>query len=278
MPLFLLLSFSSHRSAARADPAEGHGRSYAGFDRNDYPGDDLLPALRRSFSFTGYWLNPPPGESSNSWTGKRSLLREHGFGFLILFNGRRDAELTGKDAASQGRADAASAIAAARREGFPRGAVLFLDQEEGGRLLPEQNAYLYAWVDRVRQSEYRPGVYCSGIEAGSGSDRISTAQDIVSHERETPLRSAIALWVFNDQCPPSPGCVLPHTALSPGMSGSTQARVWQYALSPRRPEFARQCAATYAADGNCYAPGVPPGSRSFVDLNVSESADPSAGR
>ena len=34
---------------------------YFGFDRNEYPGDNLLPALHRSFSYTGYWLNNPPG-------------------------------------------------------------------------------------------------------------------------------------------------------------------------------------------------------------------------
>jgi hypothetical protein len=53
--------------------------------------------------------------------------------------------------------------------------------------------------------------------------------------------------------------------------------VWQYAQSPRRP-FAKQCAATYAADSNCYAPGVPRNAQAFVDLNVSGSADPSEGR
>ncbi len=36
--------------------------SYLGFDRNDYPGDGNLPALRKSFAFTGFWLNNPPGE------------------------------------------------------------------------------------------------------------------------------------------------------------------------------------------------------------------------
>ena len=42
--------------------------SYFGFDRNEYPGDNLLPALRRSFSYTGYWLNNPP-EAKKQWLG-----------------------------------------------------------------------------------------------------------------------------------------------------------------------------------------------------------------
>ena len=112
----------------------GQGQ-YLGFDQNDYPGDNLLPALHRSFSYTGYWLNNPPGANNNSWTGKRAVLKANGFGFMILYNGRLDKELKGKDAAVLGRSDATAAVAAAKREGFAPGAILFLDQEEGGRLL-----------------------------------------------------------------------------------------------------------------------------------------------
>jgi Domain of unknown function (DUF1906) len=246
-------------------------KSYFGFDKNDYPGDALLPALRRSFSYTGYWLNNPPGENSNSWAGKRATLKASGFGFMILYNGRPDAELKGKDAAGLGRTDAGAAIAAAQREGFAPGAILFLDQEEGGRLLPEQSAYLFSWVEAIRSSSYRPGVYCSGILVRDGSAQISTARDILSHDKK------LELWVANDQCPPAPGCVLPKKPMRTASSGIPQAMIWQYALSPRR-EFARQCGATYATDNNCYAPDLPHSAQTFVDLDVSTSADPSGGR
>ncbi len=246
-------------------------RSYYGFDKNDYPGDKLLPALHRSFSYAGYWLNNPPGSNSNSWTGKRATLKAHGFGFLVLYNGRLDAELTGKDAAALGQADAAAAIAAAQREGFAPGAILFLDQEEGGRLLPEQSAYLFSWAKAIRSSPYRPGVYCSGIPVPDGPGKISTARDILGHD------SKLALWVANDQCPPAPGCVLPKRPLTAASSGIPQAMVWQYTRSPRT-QFASQCAATYASDNNCYAPNLPHSTQTFLDLNVSPSPDPSHGR
>ena len=59
--------------------------AFLGFDANDYPGEAALPALKKTFAFTGYWLNPPPGEepgeSTNSWTGKREILLQNGFGF-----------------------------------------------------------------------------------------------------------------------------------------------------------------------------------------------------
>jgi Domain of unknown function (DUF1906) len=241
------------------------GQNYFGFDKNQYPGDSLLPALHRSFSYAGYWLNNPPGASSNGWTGKRATLKANGFGFMILYNGRPDAELKGKDAAALGRVDAAAAMAAAKQEGFAPGAILFLDQEEGGRLLPEQSSYLFSWVEAIRKSAYKPGVYCSGILVPDGPGKISTALDILSHDRK------LALWIANDQCPPSPGC-----KLAPSPSGIPHALIWQYAQSPRS-QFAQQCAATYAADNNCYPPGLPHSPQTFLDLDVSASPDPSAG-
>ncbi len=67
--------------------------TYLGFDRNEYPGDANLKTLRQTFSYTGYWLNKPPGMSSNNWTGHRAAVESAGFGFLVLFNGRLYAEL-----------------------------------------------------------------------------------------------------------------------------------------------------------------------------------------
>ena len=84
-----VLFFSSLLFAASAlSPQTSAPPAQLGFDRNDYPGDAALPILRKSFSFTGYWLSSPPGENSNSWTGKRDILRSHGFGFALLFAGQ----------------------------------------------------------------------------------------------------------------------------------------------------------------------------------------------
>ena len=261
-------------------------RSYLGFDRNDYPGDAALPALRKSFSYASYWLNNPPGEQQNSWTGKRALLKQNGFGFLVLFNGRLYAELKGTDAAALGTADGKAAVAAAAREGFPVNVLIFLDQEEGGRLLPEQAAYLFAWADAVRASGARAGVYCSGIDVPEGSGTISTARDIVERENalakgQSESKSAerhLRLWIANDQCPPSPGCTIANPiklteAFSPAFAGT--AVVWQYALSPRRAQFSAGCPANQAPDGKCYAPGLAHSADTFVDLNTADSANPS---
>ena len=254
-------------------------RTYVGFDRDDYPSDAALSALRKDFRFTGYWLNNPPGFEHNTWTGKRALLKRHGFGFLVLFNGRLYAELKSTDPAALGTADGKAAAAAALREGFARNTLIFLDQEEGGGLLPEQAAYIFAWASAVRAAGARAGVYCSAIDVKSGEAAISTARDIVQRETVQPDRAQphIKLWIANDQCPPAPGCTLAApplaAALTPELAPSTL--VWQYAQSPRRAQFTAQCPANYAPNGNCYAPATPQSADTFVDLDVSASPSPS---
>jgi hypothetical protein len=250
--------------------------AYLGFDRNEYPGDSYLPALKQSFSFVGYWLNTPPGAKSNSWTGKRAILRDGGFGFLVLFNGRTSAELKRLlDPAALAAADARNAIENARREGFSPGTIIFLDQEEGGRLLPDQQTYLLAWVDGINSTGFRAGVYCSGIPVKEGRNQsVTTANDIRDHAGSRK----IVYFVYNDTCPPSPGCASSRSAPAPSLSGTAFADVWQFAQSPRRKGFARDCSASYNRDGNCYPPPGSGAGAIYLDLDSANSADPSNGR
>lgn len=256
-----------------ATAAQDGAPTYIGFDRNDYPGDAALDALRKAFAFCGYWLNAPPGENSDTWRGKRVILRERGFGFLVLFNGRLDKELkAGRGPRLMGANDAAAAVRAAQTEGFPPGTVIFVDQEEGGRMLPEQREYLYAWIDGVNASGYRAGVYCSGMSDKPGTGGVITADDI----RETAGARQFAFFVYNDACPPSPGCVF-STPQSMSRSGLPFAQAWQIAQSPRRRNLTARCRATYAEDGNCYPPALA-AQKIFVDVDAARSADPSNGR
>lgn len=263
-------------------------QTYTGFDRNLYPGDALLPALHQTFSFTGYWLTPPPGETTNTWTGKRALLKQNGFGFLVLSRGLTFSELKNKDAAALGAADGKSAVAAALREGFPKNVIIFLDQEEGGRLLPEQAAYLFAWIDAVRAAGARPGVYCSAIPVldGLNGQTISTAQDIAQRtsalvqtlsKGKSPEGQKLALWIANDACPPAPGCTIPAKPIPSqyAANSSVYTAAWQYAQSPRRAQISAGCPQNQAPDNQCYAPGIPPSPNTIVDLNTAPSPDPS---
>jgi hypothetical protein len=279
--------------AARLEAAAHHGADavfkpsgktaageYVGFDRNLYPGDQRLAELHKSFAYAGFWLNDPPGETSNSWAGKRMLLRRAGFGFLVLANGRLDAEINRSKLkpAALGIQDAVSAVASAKQEGFPANTLIFLDQEEGGRLLPEQAEYFFAWTEAVSDSEFRAGAYLSGQASpdGTGLDgrplMVTTAEDVRQHIAAEHLHPVV-FWVQQDACPPAPGCTLAAPLLKD--SGTEDAPVWQYSQTPRRPELTRACAATYAQDGSCYAGAT---RDLFVDLNVAASPDPSAGR
>ncbi len=249
---------------------------YLGMDRNDYPGDAAMKALRQTFAFTGYWLNDPPGSTQNSWQGHRKDLEAMDFGFLLLFNGREYAAIKASgDAARLGTGDGRAAIQSAQREGFPKGAIIFLDQEQGGRMLPEQRAYIHAWADEVVRGGYRAGIYCSGIPfRESGKVTIVTAADIREHAGGRELY----FFASNDHCGPSPGCVVGQPPPPPAQSGVSFAKVWQYAQSPRRPEMTASCRQTYAADGNCYAPGFSPSSGVHLDIDSADSPDPSHGR
>lgn len=248
-------------------------QSYLGFDRNQYPGDQNLKLLRQTFSYTGFWLNNPPGDNTNSWVGKRQVLTSAGFGFMVLFNGRLENQLK-HNPAVLGKTDATAAIAAAKREGFSARTIIFLDIEEGGRMVSVQKAYIYAWVDAVSSSGFRAGVYCSGIPAREDKNTtIVTADDI----RDNAQGRQIVYWVTNDVCPPSPGCAFPSQPPRPAESEIDFADIWQFVQSPRRPEFAAKCH-NYNRDGNCYPPGISPSSQLFVDVNTATSADPSSGR
>jgi len=273
---------------AMVDPPIGAvAGGFRGFDRNEYPGDDVMRRMQSehaAFAFTGYWLTNPPGETSNTWTGKRAVLRQQGWGFLVLANGRLDNEILraqkhGMPPAALARKDAATAVAAARSEGFPAHTIIFLDQEEGGILLDEQAAYLLAWTEAVAATDYRPGVYASGQPVPNGPGQtITTIEDIRARVVKNHLHP-ISMFAAQDTCPPAPGCTVNAKPLSSSgtitFSPGGDLIAWQYSQSPRRPELTRACASTYAADGNCYAPGVP---TVLLDMDLASSADPSHGR
>jgi hypothetical protein len=248
--------------------------AYLGFDLNIFPGKDALPVLRKTFSFSSYWLSPPPGGKTNNWLGQRELLRAHGFGFLLLYGGPLSRELKSEAAAVQkGTLDARNAASVAKSEGFPTQAVIFLDIEEGGRLPAAYHAYLHAWASGLAEAGYRAGAYCSGMpvkeEPGT---TITTADDIRAHAPSADF----VYFIFNDACPPSPGCTYPQNPPSPVTGGISYASVWQYAQTPRRKDFTAHCPPGYHTDGNCYAPGDTAHAW-FLDVDTANSPDPSNG-
>jgi hypothetical protein len=255
------------RTASTAAP-----RAYLGFDSNEFPGHENLSELRKTFAFAGYWLNLPPGAKTNSWQGTRESVASHGFGFLVLFNGRLEAELRqAPSPRALGEQDARDATYAAWLEGFDHRTVIFLDQEEGGRLSPVQMEYMQGWIAGTMKRGAAPGVYCSGIPVKDGKEMITTAEDIKAHANGADVK----FFVYNDACPPSPGCA--YKAPPPADSGTPFAAVWQFAQSPRRKQYTSHCAATYSKDNNCHPLNAtnPALSGALLDLDSATSPDPS---
>jgi len=247
--------------------------TYLGFDLNDYPGDAALPILRKTFRFSAYWLNAPPGGKESNWLGTRYKLQAQGFGFMLLFNGRLTRNLRSvPGAVRKGAGDAADAAVLASHEGFAPGTIIFLDIEEGGRLTQAYHQYVNAWIDGLAKAKFRAGVYCSSIPVNEGDgNTITTAADLQNNLGGRKL----VFWVANDTCPPSPGCVFPKNPPPIAQGGFPDAVVWQFAQSPRRKQFTATCAATYNADGNCYAPGDTHHGW-WLDLDAATSPNPSA--
>jgi len=267
MGIGLLLFLESHGQQTTAKA----GQAYLGFDRNEYPGDEAMAALRKQFVFVGYWLSPPPGGTTNNWTGKRAKLAAEDYGFVLLYAGRPESSLKNMQAARvAGGADAKKAAEQAKNEGFSAGWTIFLDIEEGGRFNEVRHAYFRAWAEALAQARYRPGFYCSGmaIHEGGGTTVIS-ADDIRAHLGEVDA----AYWVFNDRCPPSPGCVNAKEVPAPAQSGVAYAAIWQITRSPKE-STARNCSG-YAKDKSCYA-AVDTAKKWFLDLDVAGSTNPSA--
>ena len=60
-------------------------------------------------------------------------------------------------------------------------------------MLPEQRAYIHAWVDGVVRGGYRAGVYCSGIPFRESSTvSVVTANDIRDHAGGREIHSSSA--------------------------------------------------------------------------------------
>jgi hypothetical protein len=268
--LLCLAGWGANVPLAQRDAA----RAYLGFDRNEYPGDAGMGELRKQFAFAGYWLTAAPGAKTNSWAGKRKVMEAQGYGFLLLARGRAASSIrSGAKAAQFGPTDARQAARSAKTEGFANGAIVFLDIEDGGRLPAAYHVYLRAWADELVRLGFRPGVYCSGmvVDEGGGAT-IVTADDIRANEAPREF----AYWVFNDACPPSPGCLVVGNPPLPAMSGVKDASVWQFVRSPREKQTAGRCGG-YAADENCYAT-ADAARKWHLDLNLAASSNPSFGR
>src|SRR5437016_96667 len=153
---------------------------FLGFDRSEYPGDDVMQLLRTQaqLDFTGFYLAPAPSHHNTGWMSKRSFLQGLGFGFAPIYVGQQQSPpgsliLT----AAQGKIDGHNATQLAQQAGFPNASVLYLDVETGPPAHTAFFDYYKAWVQSVIDNGFKPGVYCSHHLAASfiGADNRAVA-------------------------------------------------------------------------------------------------------
>jgi len=137
---------------------------FLGFDRSEYPGDNLMQRLRAEaqIDFTGFYLAPAPSHSDKGWMDKRAFLQGQGLGFAPVYVGQQQSPPGSTNlTAPQGTTDGLNATQLAATAGFPAGSVLYLDVETGPPAKPAFFVYYKAWVQSVIDNGYKAGVYCS---------------------------------------------------------------------------------------------------------------------
>ncbi|MEO7457742.1 MAG: glycoside hydrolase domain-containing protein, partial [Gemmatimonadaceae bacterium] len=168
-----------------------------GFDTHTYPGDKTMRAWKQApgapYSWVGYYL-PSPCHKDPSWVGKRKLLTDMGWGLAVVYvgqqtwgrqprslNSARIAQLIKSGttcnadllASERGAADAADAIAATEREGFPARSIVFLDIERMEKMPQAMRDYYRAWAKALlADGRYRPGVYVHKFNAQAVYDDL----------------------------------------------------------------------------------------------------------
>ena len=216
---------------------------FLGFDRSQYPGDDVMQLLRTQaqVSWTGFYLAPAPSHSNSGWMQKRSFLEGLGFGFAPVYVGQQQPPGPGSHilTAAQGKVDGVNATQLAQQAGFPAASVLYLDIETGPPAQPPFFEYYKAWVQSVIDNGFSPGVYCSHLLA---------AQFIAKDSRAVP-------WVFQLKFSNGHNFTSSLPTPDPSQSSFTSAKLLQYA---------QNCKLTLGATN------VNP-----VDLDTSLTPDPS---
>jgi hypothetical protein len=199
----------------KAPMADGQlGGTHLGFDTHTYPGDRTMRAWKSApgapYKWVGYYL-PSPCHKDDSWTGKRQILTDMGWGLAAVYVGqqtwgRTPKPMTAKKLASlarkkttcdsdllsagRGAADGADAIAVTAREGFALRSTVFLDIERMEKMPMAMRDYYRAWARALLQDgRYLPGVYVHAWNAQVVHD------DLVKEFAAAGVKDEPRVWV-----------------------------------------------------------------------------------
>lgn len=238
-------------------------RGVPGFDTRDYPGDGVMRTwlVESPYRWVGFYL-PAPCYTGTTWQGRRSTIRDMGWGTAVLFVGEQDwpastsaarpAEATDTAGAAgatevrctrsnlsaeRGSIDGAAAADAAAGEGFPTGTVVYLDVEPVESVSDSLAAYVSAWAPALEARGFTPGLYA---HARNAEALMAVITDALGQDSPAPR-----LWVAS-----TGGFNLRRAPIESGFD----AAIWQGELDTRE---------TFG------------GTTLLIDRNVADRRDPS---
>ena len=222
----------------------------AGFDTGSYPGDAAIQAwaAQSPFRFVAFYFDAPchTTKTFRSWSGKLPVIKAAGLGLAIVYVGlQQDGCGTAHLSRAKGIEHGHDTVVKFAAEGFPAGAVVFLDIEHyDGPLSAPMEAYLRGWMRVILESgTITAGVYCPASKAGE----IKHAAEQEFLDVGQPGGSPV-FWVVKTDAPFDPG------TSTPAGSGVAFASVWQGRLD---------ISETHG------------GVKIAIDQNVADSRDPS---
>lgn len=179
------------------------------------------------YEWVGYYLEAPCHKDA-SWSGTRPRLTRSGWGLAVIYVGQQTwgksigapvkatsikskkskskttYRMTRKSTApvatsgdrcsasyvgaAQGRVDARDAIAAASREGFEKGTVVFLDVEHMNSVPQAMRDYYTAWAQTMlADGRYRPGIYAHTANAATIYDDVDDVYEKAGIKTDPPF-------------------------------------------------------------------------------------------
>jgi Rv2525c-like, glycoside hydrolase-like domain len=222
----------------------------SGFDCGSYPGDTAIRkwAANSPYSFVGFYFDAPCHTTATfkTWSGRFPVIKDAGLGLAIVYVGfQQDGCGRAKLSRDNGLAHGQDAVTKFAAEGFPDGAIVFLDVEHyNGALSAPMEAYIRGWLSAVLDSgTVTPGIYCPASK--SKPIHLAAEKEYAAHGLPG---GAPAFWIVKVDP------LFDRTSSKPTDSGVSFAALWQGKLD------------TTETHG---------GISINVDQNVADSSDPS---
>jgi glycoside hydrolase-like protein len=223
---------------------------FAGFDTGSYPGDAAIDtwAAQSPHRFVGFYFDAPchTRKVFKTWSGKFPVIKASGLGLAIIYVGlQQDGCGRTKLSHAQGLEHGRDAIAKSTAEGFPDGAVVFLDIEHyDGPLSAAMDAYVRGWLSAMLDSgTVTSGIYCPASKANE--IRLAAQHEFAAHGLPD---GAPVFWIVKAASSFDPATSKPTDC------GVPFASVWQGRLDTRETHG---------------------GVTITIDQNVADSRDPS---